>query len=236
MTVPIHKIGLRPGPGFRIRSAIERPEPALVARFEAYASQDVSDQLNGMYALAPEIRSLVAGGRLVGPACTVRVPPHDNLMLHKALDVARPGDVLVVDAGGAARHAICGDIICQKAKHRGIAGLVIDGWVRDLPGLQALGLPVFARGVTPIAPHQYGPGEINYPVSCGGIVVAPGDLILADVNGVVAVPRAELAELLEHLDRWEAGFRGYQAEVQAGRFDNAWVDRLLGSAGLDLGL
>src|SRR5687768_8893230 len=108
MTARSHKINIYPGPGFRIRSGIARPCPALAARFGPYASQDVSDLLNGLYALDPAIRQL-AGGALLGPACTVRLPAHDNLMLHKALDIARPGDVLVVDAGGGSRHASCGD-------------------------------------------------------------------------------------------------------------------------------
>lgn len=227
-----HKVRIYPGPGFRIRKGIARPAPELCAGFGAYAVQDISDLLNGLYALAPGIRNLVNDRPLIGPACTVKLPAGDNLMLHKALDLAAPGDVLVVDARGG-DFAVCGDLICQKAVHRGIAGLVIDGLIRDLPGLQTLGLPVFARGLTPVAPRQHGPGEINYPVSCGGVVIQPGDLIVADQNGIVAIPQDCLPDLLERLSDWQKDFNVYHREVEAGHFDNAWADALLEQAGVE---
>ncbi len=184
-----------PGPGFRIRSSVKRPDPELVASFDAFDTPAISDRMNRLYTMAPGIHNLTDERlRLIGPACTVKVFPGDNLMVHKALDIAQPGDVVVVDASASTMTAVLGDLVSMKAKHRGIAGFIVDGLIRDLPGILAVeNFPVFARGITPIGPLHRGPGEINYPVSVGGIVVHPGDLVVADMNGVVVIPREEIA-------------------------------------------
>jgi regulator of RNase E activity RraA len=161
----------------------------------------------------------------------VRVFPGDNLMVHKALDIVRPGDVIVVDAGGSPMNAVMGDLVCTKAKHRGVAGFVVDGLIRDLPGIQEIGLPVYARGTTPIGPLHRGPGEINFPISCGGTIVNPGDVIVADPAGIVAVPRDVVAEVLRRLREHSTRQADYLASVQRGDFSNAWVDRILEQIG-----
>jgi RraA family protein len=171
--------------------------------------------------------------RILGPAVTVKVFPGDNLMVHKSLDIAQPGDILVIDASGSSLTAVLGDLVSTKARHRGIAGVVIDGLVRDLPAIKALGdFPVFARGVTPIGPLHRGPGEVNYPISAGGIVVNPGDLIAGDLNGVVVIPRDVAPMILQRLEIREAIEVDYQAAVQRGEFSNGWVDDILESAGV----
>src|SRR5436305_4498944 len=183
---------LHPGPGFRIRVNSPRLDPHLIEQLSAFPTPEISDLLNRMYALDPAIHCLTGcDHRLWGPACTVRVFPGDNLMVHKSLDIVRPGDVVVIDAGGSPMNAVLGDIVATKARHRGVAGFVVDGLIRDLPGVQELGLPVYARGTTPIGPLHRGPGEINYPICCGGTIVNPGDVIIADPAGIVAVPRDE---------------------------------------------
>ncbi|MGH6908262.1 MAG: RraA family protein [Aestuariivirga sp.] len=218
---------MTPGPGFRIRMEIERPSPALVAMYRDFETPDISDILNRMYTMSPEIHNVVNNATLIGPACTVKVFPGDNLMVHKALDAAKPGDVVVVDTSGSQRNAVLGDLVTNKARHRGIAGFIVDGLVRDLPGLKEAGLPVFARGVTPFGPLHRGPGELNYAVSCGGIVVNPGDIIVADASGV-AVVRHEVAEdTLMRLRAHKARMHQYVADVKAGNFSNEWVDRQL---------
>ena len=179
------------GPGFRVRHQIERPDAEVLAGFGAFDTPDISDLMNRLYTMSSEIHCVTTEhGRILGPACTVKVFPGDNLMVHKSLDIARPGDVVVVDASASTSFAVLGDLVSTKARHRGIAGFVVDGLVRDLPDIQALGdLPVFARGVSPIGPLHRGPGEVNFPVSAGGIVVHPGDIVVGDRNGVVVVPR-----------------------------------------------
>jgi regulator of RNase E activity RraA len=124
-------------------------------------------------------------------------------------------------------NAVLGDLICTKAKHRGIAGFIVDGLMRDLPNVQALDFPVFARGTTPIGPLHRGPGEINYAICCGGVVVNPGDVLLADGMGVVVVPAGIADELVERLEEHGASNAAYFEAVKQGTFSNAWVDRIL---------
>jgi len=218
---------MTPGPGFRVRLNIDRPPASLVAMFRDFETPDISDILNRMYTMSPEIRNLVNDGMLVGPALTVKVFPGDNLMVHKALDVAKPGDVVVVDTSGSQRNAVLGDLVTNKAKHRGIAGFIVDGLIRDLPGVKEVGMPVFARGITPFGPLHRGPGELNYAVSCGGIVVNPGDIVVADSSGI-AVVRKEVAEdTIMRLCAHRARLQQYVNDVKAGKFSNGWVDRQL---------
>jgi len=220
---------LHPGPGFRIRTAIDRPEPSLCRGLCAFPTPDISDLLNRLYAVDPKIACLTgAHHTLCGPACTVKVFPGDNLMVHKSLDVARPGDVVVIDAGGSPMNAVLGDLVSAKARHRGIAGFVVDGLIRDLPGIVELDYPVFARGTTPIGPLHRGPGEINFPICCGGVVVNPGDIIVGDAAGVVVVPQEIAEELLQRLRSHLKANADYLESVRRGDFSNAWVDRLLG--------
>ena len=218
---------MTPGPGFRIRMEIERPSPALVAMYRDFETPDISDILNRMYTMSPEIHNVVNNAALVGPACTVKVFPGDNLMVHKALDAARPGDVVVIDTSGSQRNAVLGDLVTNKAKHRGIAGFIVDGLVRDLSGLKEADLPVFARGVTPFGPLHRGPGELNYAVSCGGIVVNPGDIIVADASGIAVVRREVAEDTVMRLRAHKARMQQYVADVKAGNFSNDWVDRQL---------
>jgi RraA family protein len=219
---------LHPGPGFRVKLDLPRPDPELLEGFQRHETPDISDLLNRLYAVDPAIRCLTGDHHaLYGPACTVKVFPGDNLMVHKALDVAQPGDIIVVDAGGSTQNAVLGDLISTKARHRGIAGVIVDGLVRDLPGILRLDFPVFARGTTPIGPLHRGPGEINYPICCGGVVVNPGDIIAADTAGIIVIPREIARELLDRLDLHDATNRAYLDSVRRGDFSNRWVDQLL---------
>jgi regulator of RNase E activity RraA len=225
---------MHPGPGFRVRAEIERTDAGIIAGFAEFETPEISDLMNRLYTMTTAIKTLTDPTlRLLGPACTVKVFPGDNLMVHKALDIARPGDVIAVDASSSTMTAVLGDLISTKARHRGVAGFVIDGLLRDLPAILALGdFPVFARGVTPIGPLHRGPGEINHAVSVGGIVVHPGDVIVGDLNGVVVVPREIAGDLLERLRAKAPAERAYAESVARGEFSNAWVDAALQQSGL----
>jgi RraA family protein len=225
---------LHPGPGFRIETRVERPSPETVAGLGEFETPAASDLMNRLYTMAPTIRNLTADDlQVLGPACTVKVYPGDNLMVHKALDIAQAGDVIVIDTSGSTMTAVLGDLISTKARHRGIAGFVVDGLVRDLGGIRGLGdFPVFARGVTPIGPLHRGPGEINCPISAGGVVVHPGDVIVGDLNGVVVVPHQIADDLLAKLRAGASAESNYLAAVAKGDFSNDWVDRLLEDHGL----
>ena len=188
--------------------------------------------------MRPAIRNLT-DEHLTHPAdrpCTVKSYPGDNLMVHKSLDIAQPGDVIVVDGSRSPLTAALGDLVSTKARHRGVAGFVVDGLIRDLPAIRGLGdFPVFARGVTPIGPMHRGPGEINYPIAAGGIVVNPGDIIVGDLNGVVVVPR-EIAGRPARAAARSARppSRTTTTRSRRGEFSNAWVDAILEDSGVTI--
>ncbi len=226
---------MHPGPGFRIRSTFSRPDPMLVRQFQDFDTPDISDQLNRLYTVDSAIHCMTRRtSRLCGPVVTVKIFPGDNLMVHKALDIAKPGDIVVVD-GSSSSTAVLGDLISTKAKHRGIAGFVVDGKIRDLPGILPLDLPVFARGQTPVGPLHRGPGEINYPICCGGIVTYPGDILVADQAGIVVIRQQIAVELLRRLRSFQAKNADYVEAVRRGEFSNAWVDRVLEDGGCIVG-
>lgn len=219
---------MHPGPGFRIRWDFNRPDYNLISQFMEFDTPDISDLLNRLYAIKPEIHCLTGlHHKIAGPACTVKVFPGDNLMVHKALDVAKPGDIIVIDAGASPMNAVLGDLICTKAKHREIAGFIVDGLIRDLPGILELDFPVFARGTTPIGPLHRGPGEINFPITCGGVVVNPGDIIVADSAGIVVIPQFHADEILQRLINNKQRMSAYLEAVKKGNFSNEWVDNIL---------
>jgi RraA family protein len=175
----------------------------LERKFGAATSANVSDVLGSLGVMHPGIKPAVPGFRMVGRAFTVKAYPGSIITVHKALVEASAGDLLVVDGeGDVGSGALLGEIMALECQTKGFAGIVIDGAVRDVDGLRELGFPVFARGVTPRVGTNLRMGQIQVPVSCGGIVVHPGDIILGDDNGVVAVPQDKedgLAAALEAL-------------------------------------
>ena len=224
---------MRPGPGFRGDSKYTRVSADLIAKLSKFETPDISDALNRMFTMDPAIRNVANDKALCGPALTVKVFPGDNLMVHKALDIAKPGDVIVIDTSGGSRNALVGDLIGNKAKHLGIVGFIVDGLVRDLPGLQEIGLPVYATGITAFGPLHRGPGELGHTISCGGIVVNSGDAICADSSGIVVVRKEFAADTYDYLVTQMDRMSEYINNVKAGNFSNAWVDRLLDQEGCE---
>lgn len=166
-------------------------------KFQEIPTTCVSDAMEGLNNLDSSIKPLQDKYKVAGRAFTVKMPVGDNLIFLRAIREARPGDVLVVDAKGDTYRAIAGDFIVGVAKTLGIKGIVVDGVIRDLEGIKRLDFPVFCKGTTIAASGKAGNGELNVPISCGGVTVSPGDLIIGDGDGVVAVPQAMEREVLD---------------------------------------
>lgn len=184
-------------PGYRINPRVDGPPADLVEAFRSVPVAVAGDCMGrsvGAVGLKPyhgDLRTVVCG-----PAFTVRVRPGDNLMIHKAMFMAQPGDVIVVDGAGDLTQALVGGLMRTTALAKKLGGFVLDGAVRDVAEWAEGGMPVFAKGHTHRGPSKDGPGEINVPIACAGLAVNPGDLILGDADGVIAIPAAELAALL----------------------------------------
>lgn len=210
-------------PTLTIRRDWPRPGPAELAPFRDAPTGWVADAQGRRGALDHRIRPLTSTSRLVGPALPVWSRGRDNLAPYAALRVARPGDVLVIATDGDHVASVAGDILLGLARNAGIAGCVTDGLVRDLAGLEALGIPVFARGLSPNSPQKDGPGTIGLPVVLGGVAVGPGDLIVADADGVVVVPHAALAAVGAALAAIAAKEAEMDALVRAGTREPPWL-------------
>lgn len=185
----------------------------VIERARSIPSANIGDAQERL-GTASGIRPVWDGAQLAGRALPVWTRPGDNLIIHKALDVAQPGDVLVVNGGGDVSRALIGDLIGLRALRLGVAGFVIDGAIRDTVGLGEIGLPVFARAVTPAGPFKFGPGRIGIPVAISGVVVEAGDLIVADDDGVVVVRGEEADEVITRAEEIEAGERRKRIAIE----------------------
>lgn len=188
---------------FRIRRRIKRPSKSLVSRFQTYYLPDVSDKVGRMYTMNTSIRSLYSPAvRVVGPAVTVKVPPGDNMGVKEALRHITDGDVLVIDAQGFMEWCLGGfHMLLLSIRQRGLKGLIVNGAYRDVSEAEEARFPIYAKGVAPWSGPKRGPAEVNVPVCCGGVIVHPGDIVMADADGVVAVPLSYAEAIADSLDR-----------------------------------
>ncbi len=219
--------------GFRILRRSRKGDADVVERFRALPVANVSDSMSRVTAAGARLRPMHAGGTLAGPALTVKSRPGDNLMLHKAIDMADPGDVIVVDAGGDLTKSLFGELMLSHAIKRGVAGLVINGAVRDAEALYERNHPVFAAGVTHRGPYKDGPGEIGFPISLDGMLIEPGDLILGDWDGLVAVPFAEVETVYAATRAKHEAETKQMKDIEAGTNDRSWVDQALQRLGCE---
>jgi 4-hydroxy-4-methyl-2-oxoglutarate aldolase len=180
-----------------IKMRIEGPRSDLLERFSKLSAATVHEASGRKGAVDPAIKAIRRGLRLCGPAFTVQCAPGDNLMLHKALEKALPGDVLVASVGGYPEGGYFGGLMAVSAVARRIGGLAIDGCIRDSEEIVALGFPIFSRGFCIRGTSKSVPGLVNHPTVFGGIVVQPGDLVLGDDDGLVVVARNEAEAVLE---------------------------------------
>lgn len=205
--------------GFRVFTKIQRPPREIVEGFRTLESTWVSDAMNRFGGMDGNILPADPAMRCVGPAVTVRVAPGDNLMVYKAFEVAQPGDVLVIESRGFTSVAQWGDLTSMIGKGMGIAGAVMDGSLRDLKSIREVGLPVFAKQWNvPNGALKDGPGEVNVPVAVGGVPVLPGDVVVADGNGVVIVPRSDAADVLDKARQVMAYEAAKIKEFEAGKY------------------
>lgn len=220
--------------GFRILRR-DRTAPAdMIAAFAKLPVANVSDSMSRMTAAGPTLRPMHASGGMAGVALTVKARPGDNLMLHKAIDMAQPGDVIVMDAGGDTTNALFGEMMLAYAIKRGVAGLVINGAVRDADALREVNHPVYAAGVTHRGPYKDGPGEINVPIAIGGMVVHPGDIVIGDGDGVLCVPMDEAKEILPKAQAKLAAETAQMRAIAEGTNDRSWVNAALTKLGCAL--
>lgn len=208
------------------------PAPAAVLqRFQSLAVADICDALGRNAALPAALRPL-GPERMLGTAYTVNLPAGENLLLYHAVDNARPGDVLVVACGGYVERAVSGEIMVNYARARGLAGFVIDGAVRDVAALRALDFPVYARGASPNGPFKDACGEVNAPVGMGGVVVCPGDIIVADSDGIVAIRQDEALAVAERAARIARDGAEKLRRILAGEgVDYTWLYKRLKETG-----
>lgn len=217
--------------GFRILPSPPAIDAALVESFRALAASNVADAMGRFNFMDSGIRART-NRRVCGIAVTVNARPADNLMVHKALQVAAPGQVVVVSTGGNTENAVFGELMCTTAVAAMLGGIIVDGAIRDVPGIEKLGFAAFSRSVSPGACDKDGPGEINVPISCGGTVVMPGDLVVGDDDGVAVVPRSNVAEVLAEVRALMEREAKRVAEIRGGVLFKSEIDDALRKKGV----
>ena len=215
-----------------IRRDFERVSPDLVrqaAEFQAAILADVNGRRGALHGRIAALRPRM---KLAGPAFTVDVRPGDNLMIHAAIALAKPGDVLVIDGKGDQTAALMGTIMMTACQKLGLAGVIIDGAVRDSLEIDEMDYPVFSVGTNPNGPTKNVPGRIGHPVSCGGVTVRPGDLIVADADGIVAIERESVAGLLPLARKKVEDETRRIAQIKEGNTSAPWLAAALRTAGV----
>ncbi|SMO89870.1 RraA family protein [Paracoccus laeviglucosivorans] len=209
--------------GFRIAQRPDhRTSSEVLEAYRKLGVAQVTDCMGRLYGSVGLTPLNGPGLRVAGIALTVKTRPGDNLLIHQAIDMAQPGDIIVVDGGGCVANALVGELMMMQSMKRGVTGFVIDGAVRDAEAFDAAGFACFARGVSHRGPFKDGPGEINVPVSVGGLVVQPGDVVLGDCDGVVAIPASHAEDLLQLAQaKAQAEARGME-RIKAGTYEKPW--------------
>jgi len=208
---------LKDPPLLTIRREFARADRALIAKLQGAQTGHIVDALLGRGALDHRIKPVdPETAHFVGTALTCETGPSDNLAILAALVIAQPGDVIIAAADGFSETAVVGDNVTMMAKNKGVVAIVIDGMARDSYGIVPVGLPVFARGITPNSCVRSGPGKVGLPIVCGGVAVQSGDVLLGDRDGVVVIPRADVARIVALLDDIRRAEEETQKKIRAG--------------------
>lgn len=213
------------------------PDSALVERFKKLPAANVADTMGRSCALSSQIR-LIGNPKetiMCGAALTVKARPGDNLMLHKALDMASEGDVIIVSNEGDRTQSLMGEIMAVYAHHcRNVEGIVLDGPIRDIEELSQMDFFLYATGSTPGGPYKEGPGEVNVPISVGNIAVKPGDIVLGDRDGVIIIPRADAASIIDAAEKYAAMDAGKVEAAKNGTSKRQWVEETLAKKNVEI--
>jgi len=221
------KANIMPGKaGFRIHAPWPRPEAALLAAFAAASSAQVADSMSRLGAMDTGIRPIWPAPRIVGPALTAWCHAGDNLMLHKALALAQPGDIVLCNTQASA-NAVFGELMASCAVKLGVRGVIVDGTVRDAEALRALQLPVYGRGLSPNGCNKDGAGEVGGAIACGGVAVCSGDIVIADCDGITVVPYSDAAAVAKLAAAQIAREKSRLAEIEQGVLVKAEIDDTL---------
>ena len=222
--------------GFRVFTQRKLPEKEVMDGFRELPAANVADVMGRSCALSSEIHTMLphTDKIMVGPALTVRARPGDNLMIHKGLNLAQEGDIVVISNESDRSQSLLGAIIVAYAKSKKLGGIVVDGPIRDVDEIAELGIPVYATGSTPGGPYKEGPGEVNTPISCGGVSVSPGDIVLGDSDGVIIIPRKDAARVLREAREFAKLDAAKMQAALEGRATRDWVDKKLMEKGCEI--
>lgn len=210
-----------------------RPSTELLNKFNNVVTPHVSDNMDRLWGASADLRPLHGTTKLIGVALTVKTRPGDNLLIHKALDMALPGDVIVVDGGGETKNALFGEIMMNLAMKKQVAGIVIDGAIRDVEAFRKANYPIYAKGITHLGPYKDGPGEINVPIEISSMIVNPGDIILGDEDGLIAIPLEEAESILHRIETYSLMEEKMIKEINEGTNDRSWIDKMLREKGYE---
>lgn len=216
--------------GKRIYLKRNMPDKAIMREFEELPAANVADVMNRSSGMNPRIHLMSSPQKTctVGAALTIKNVAGDNLVIHAALDMAQPGDFLIVsNEEGSARSLIGAVMLNYLMCEKRAAGIIVDGPTRDIDEAAEMEMPIYATGTTPGGPYKFGPGEINVPISCGGIHVNPGDIIMADHDGIVVIPPKDASRILEDAKKFHAADEAKLAAVKNGTMNRSWVARTL---------
>ncbi|PWC13118.1 methyltransferase [Brenneria roseae subsp. americana] len=212
--------------GFQIKKYFNRPKKYLIDEFRKLPAANIGDVMNRQFCLSNKIKPLNEL-KLTGPAFTVNLRSGDNLLFYKAIEMASPGDIIVVNGQGGEKNALMGELMLRWAIKKDIAGIIINGMIRDLGFIQQSSIPVFALGATPAGPFKDGPGEINFPISIDGVVISPGDMIVADLDGAVVIRQSDLESVLEKTKLITEKEENIKTQIENDEWDMSWVDEKL---------
>lgn len=221
------------------RIFLKKPEAPqeLLDAFSTIPAANISDTMGRLVGMHPRIKlqSAPKNPINVGRALTIKTRSGDNLMLHKALNMAKPGDVIILpNDGGESYRSLIGEIMFTYLASRGAAGIIIDGPIRDIDAVRKMEMPIYATGTNPAGPYKEGPGEINVPISCGGISINPGDIIVMDEDGVIVIPLQEAETVLKNARAFQEKDEAKLLAAQEGRAKREWVDELIEKKGVEI--